>query len=126
MRFLINTSTDFAAFFARVALGAVMFPHGAQKLLGWFDGPGYTNTMKFFESQGFPTALGLLAIIAEFFGAIGLIVGFLGRLAAFGIGCVMAVAVYKVHLANGFFMDWGNTQQAEGFEYHILAIALAL
>ena len=126
MRFLINTRTDFAAFVARIALGAVMFPHGAQKLLGWFGGYGYSATMQFFESQGFPTALAILAIVAEFFGAIGLIIGFLGRVAAFGIGCVMAVAIYKVHLPNGFFMDWGNTQKGEGYEYHILALALAL
>ena len=126
MRFLFATRTDFAALVARVALGAVMFPHGAQKLLGWFGGYGYSATMQYFAQQGFPAALSFLAIVAEFFGAIGLIIGFLGRIAAFGIGCVMAVAVATVHYQVGFFMNWGGTQKGEGFEYHILALALAL
>jgi len=126
MRFLFATRTDYGALVARLALGAVMFPHGAQKLLGWFGGYGYRGTMDFFASQGIPTLFGLLAIIAEFFGAIGLIVGFLGRLAAFGIGCVMAVAIGMVHAPVGFFMNWAGSQKGEGFEYHILAIGLAL
>jgi putative oxidoreductase len=127
MKLLFATRTDFTALVARVALGAVMFPHGAQKLLGWFGGYGYSATMQYFASQGFPTALSFLAIVAEFFGSIGLIIGFLGRIAAFGIACVMAVAVATVHSQVGFFMNWGSTpQRGEGFEYHILAIALAL
>ncbi len=82
--------------------------------------------MEFFTTQmGIPWIFALLAIVAEFFGALGLISGLLTRVAAFGIACVMAVAV-TMHWSNGFFMNWYGTQQGEGFEYHLLAIAIAV
>ena len=111
---------------ARLALGLVMFPHGAQKMLGWFGGNGFTATIGFFTGQGIPAPLAFLDIVAEFFGSLGLIVGLLGRVAAFGNFCVMVVAILAVHLPNGFFMNWSGQQAGEGFEYHLLAIALAL
>jgi putative oxidoreductase len=107
-------------------LGLVMFPHGAQKMLGWFGGHGFSGTMGFFTHQGIPAPLAFLAIAAEFFGGLGLIVGFLSRIAAFGVLCNMAVAVLTVHFHNGFFMNWAGTNKGEGFEYHLLAIAMAL
>jgi putative oxidoreductase len=104
-----------------------MFPHGAQKLLGLFGGFGFSGTMQYFTStMGLPYGLALLVIAAEFFGALGLIFGLLTRVAALGIGCVMAGAIYLVHLPNGFFMNWSGKQAGEGFEYHILALGIAL
>jgi putative oxidoreductase len=104
-----------------------MFPHGAQKLLGWFGGHGYTNTISFFtQNMGIPSPLAFLVIVIEFFGAIALVVGFLGRLAALGIGTVLAVAAFKVNLVNGFFMNWNGNNAGEGYEYHILGAAIAL
>lgn len=123
---LIHTEGGIAPLIARLALGITIFPHGAQKLLGWFDGGGFSGTMGFLTSQGFPAALAFLAIVAEFFGSLGLITGLLSRVAAFGISCVMLVAATTVHLSNGFFMNWLGNQQGEGFEYHILAVSLAL
>jgi putative oxidoreductase len=73
-----------------------------------------------------PAAFAVLAIAAEFLGSLGLITGFLSRIAAFGIAMNMLVAVKMVHGANGFFMNWYGNQKGEGFEYHILAIGLAL
>jgi putative oxidoreductase len=126
MKRLLATSDSWALTASRLALGLVMFPHGAQKMLGWFGGPGFTATMGFFTGQGIPAPLAFLAIVAEFFGSLGLIVGLLGRVAAFGIFCVMVVAILAVHLPNGFFMNWSGQQAGEGFEYHVLAIGLAL
>jgi len=126
MKRLLATYDSWALTGSRLALGLVMFPHGAQKMLGWFGGNGFTGTMGFFTSQGIPAPLAFLAIVAEFFGSLGLIVGLLGRVAAFGIFCNMVVAILAVHLANGFFMNWFGKQAGEGFEYHILAIGLAL
>jgi putative oxidoreductase len=126
MKRLLATDDAWALAVARLALGLVMFPHGAQKMLGWFGGQGFTATMGFFTSQGIPAPLAFLAIVAEFFGSLGLIVGLLGRVAAFGIFCVMVVAILAVHLPNGFFMNWSGKQAGEGFEYHLLAIGLAL
>jgi len=126
MNRLLATDNAWTLAVARLALGVVIFPHGAQKMLGWFGGQGFTATMGFFTGQGVPAPLALLAIVAEFFGSLGLIVGLLGRVAAFGIFCVMVVAILTVHLPNGFFMNWLGKQAGEGFEYHLLAIGLAL
>ncbi len=110
----------------RLVLGVVMLAHGAQKMLGWFGGYGFSGTMGFFEHMGIPAPFAFLAIAAEFFGGLGLILGFLSRIAAFGVLCNMVVAVLTVHIHNGFFMNWAGTKKGEGFEYHLLAIAMAL
>jgi putative oxidoreductase len=124
---LMQTDDDWGMLLVRLALGIVIFPHGAQKLLGWFGGNGFAGTMQFFTGQlGLPAVVAFLVIIAEFFGALSLIVGFLGRVGAFGVICVMLGAIFMVHLPNGFFMNWYGSQQGEGFEYHLLAIGMAL
>jgi putative oxidoreductase len=127
MKFLFRTNNSFAPTLARLTLGIVMFPHGAQKVLGLFGGYGFSGTMKFFtEQMHIPALFAFLAIAAEFLGSLGLITGFLSRIAAFGIAVNMAVAVVMVHASNGFFINWFGNQKGEGFEYHILAIGLAL
>ena len=126
MKKLMLTDDDVSRFLVRLFLGLVMFPHGAQKLLGWFGGSGYSGTMQFFTTQlGLPAIVVILVIVAEFFGALGLIVGFLSRVAAFGILCVMLGAMFMIHLEVGFFMNWTGTQKGEGFEFHLLALGLA-
>jgi len=124
---LVHTSNNSAITILRLALAVVFSAHGAQKMLGWFGGYGFSATMGFFTHQmGIPALFAFLAICAEFFGGLGLIVGFLGRIAAFGIMCNMIVAVMMVHAKNGFFMNWAGNQKGEGFEYHVLAIAALL
>ncbi|ALC14873.1 putative membrane protein YphA, DoxX/SURF4 family [Desulfuromonas soudanensis] len=124
---LMNTGEGTAPLVLRVMLGLVFFPHGAQKVLGWFGGHGLSGTLDFFtQTMGVPLILALLVIAAEFLGALGLIVGLLTRVAAFGIGCVMLGAIALVHWQNGFFMNWGGKQGGEGFEYHLLALAISL
>ena len=123
---LVRTDDDITGFILRALLGIVFFPHGAQKVLGWFGGYGFEGTMASFERMGIPAIFALLAILAEFLGSIGLLTGFLTRVAAFGITCNMVVAVFMVHLKNGFFMNWFGNQKGEGFEYHILVIAITL
>jgi putative oxidoreductase len=110
----------------RLALAAVMFPHGAQKLLGWFGGPGVAGTMHFFTGKmHIPAPLGVLVILVEFFGPLLLVVGLLTRVAALAIGIDMLVAMLTVHLGNGFFANWSGRQKGEGIEYFIYAIAIA-
>lgn len=124
---LIQTDNDFTSLLLRLTLGIVMFPHGMQKTLGWFDGPGFSGAMGFFTQQmGIPAFLGFLAITAEFAGSIGLLTGLFSRVAAFGISMNMIVAILMVHHSNGFFMNWFGTQKGEGFEYHLLAIGLGI
>ena len=126
-RKLISTSNDFTLTLVRLVLGVVFFAHGAQKMLGWFGGYGFHGTMVFFTQMlQVPAPLVFLAICAEFFGGLGLIVGLLGRVAAFGILVNMLVAVFTVHIHNGFFANWSGQQKGEGIEYHLLAIALGL
>ncbi|MHB8735987.1 MAG: DoxX family protein [Terriglobales bacterium] len=126
-RKLLATPDDWVSLVARLGLGLVMFPHGAQKMLGWFGGYGFHGTLQFFTgAMHLPALLGVLAILAEFLGSLGLIAGLLGRIAAFGIGCNMVAAVLMVHGQNGFFMDWAGNQKGEGFEYHILALTLVV
>ncbi len=127
MRRLLSTPNDPVLTMLRLVLGVVMFAHGAQKMLGWFGGPGYAGTMGAFEhGLHIPAPLAFLAICAEFFGGMGLILGFLGRVAAFGIICNMAVALILIHRHVGFFMNWTGKQGGEGFEYHLLALAIAV
>jgi len=124
-RKLISTSDDYAITIARLVLGLVFFAHGAQKMLGWFGGYGFNGTMNFFtQMMHIPAPFAFLAICAEFFGGLGLIVGFLSRVAAFGISMNMLVAIFTVHIHNGFFANWTGQQKGEGFEYHLLALAL--
>jgi putative oxidoreductase len=109
----------------RLVLGVVFFAHGAQKMLGWFGGFGFSGTMGFFTgTMHIPAPLAFLAIAAEFFGGLGLILGFFTRIAAFSIAVNMAVAIATVHHAFGFFMNWAGTQKGEGFEYHLLVLAM--
>lgn len=124
LRRLLLTSNDFTLTVARLVMGIIFFAHGAQKALGWFGGPGYTATMTNFEHMGVPSVFAFLAIAAEFLGGLGLILGLLGRVAAFGVMCNMAVAIATVHLPNGFFMNWTGQKPGEGFEFHLLALAL--
>ena len=127
LQLLLRTDDSAAPLLARLALGLVMFPHGAQKALGWFGGYGFDATMGFFTGTlHIPSFLAFLAILAEFGGSLGLILGFLSRLSAFGIAVTMGVAIFMAHAGNGFFMNWSGTQKGEGFEYHLLAIGLAL
>jgi len=125
-RFLA-TRNDISLTILRIALALVMLPHGAQKLLGVFGGFGFTGTMHFFTTtMGIPYIFALMAVLAESIGSLGLLFGFFTRLCAFGIGVTMAVAALMVHVQNGFFMNWFGTQAGEGFEYHLLAVGMAL
>jgi putative oxidoreductase len=120
-KILFNTKDDIALFVLRIILGGVFIPHGMQKILG------FSATMDAFTVHlGIPPILAFCAILAETLGPLGLITGLLTRVAAFGIAVNMIVCVYLNHWQNGFFMNWFGNQKGEGFEYHILVIAIAL
>jgi putative oxidoreductase len=123
---LLETDDDTGVFMLRVLLGIVFFPHGAQKVFGWFGGQGFAGTMAGFEKMGIPAFFAFLAIMAESCGSLGLLTGFLTRVAAFGITCNMIVAVAMLHYRNGFFMNWFGQKHGEGFEYHMLVMAITI
>jgi putative oxidoreductase len=124
---LLSTSADVAPTVARASLGLIMFPHGAQHALGWFGGYGFAGTLTWMtDTLGFPAPLAALAIATELVAPFALVLGLGGRLAALGIAGLMLGAT-STHLPNGFFMNWFGTLPAgvEGFEYHLIALALA-
>ena len=122
-----STDTSWVLLVQRVVLGLVILPHGLQKLFGAFGGYGYTGTMAFFtETIGAPAPVGWLVIVSDSLGALALILGLGTRLAAFGTIATMLGAVLLWHLPHGFFMNWDGNQAGEGFEFHLLALALAI
>ena len=127
MKYLFQTNDNFSYWVPRVMLGCVMFPHGTQKLLGWFGGFGFTNSMTYFtQTAGLPWVVAFLIIMGESFGSLGLVLGFFTRLSAFGLICIMLGAIITVHIPNGFFMNWFGKQAGEGFEYHLLVIGISI
>jgi putative oxidoreductase len=126
LKFLFYTKGDVSTLFARLFLGIVILPHGLQKLLGMYGGGGYEATLAYFVKGGIPEFIAFLIIIAESIGAIGLIIGFLGRICALAIIVIMTGAIFSVHTKYGFFMNWSGAQSGEGYEYHLLAIGLGL
>ena len=123
---LVATGDSIAPVFLRLALGLMMFPHGAQKLLGWFGGFGFTNSMGYFTGTvGAPWAVGLLVILGEFFGSLLLLAGFGTRFAAASLVVIMLGAAWQLR-GNGFFMNWFGNQKGEGLEFFLLAVGLGL
>lgn len=123
---LVATGDSFAPLFLRVALGIMMFPHGAQKLLGWFGGYGYTGTMGYFTGTvGAPYVVGLLVILGEFFGSLMLVAGVGTRFAAASLALIVLGAAWQLR-GNGFFMNWFGNQKGEGIELFILAVGIAV
>ena len=123
---LLDTRDDWTLTLIRVVAGGVMLPHGMQKMFGWFGGAGFTATLHNFSLRGFPAPLVFLVIMAEFFGSLGLILGCLSRIAAFGIAVDMAVAAITTTSHFGMFINWSGKQKGEGMEYQFLMIGMTL
>lgn len=127
MKAFFQTDDTWTGLILRLTLGLVMFPHGAQKLLGWYGGFGFSGTMGFFtETMHLPWLIAFLVIIGESFGSVALLLGFLTRFTAASLAVIMLGAVTMVHLPNGFFMNWFGKQAGEGYEYHLLVIGISL
>lgn len=123
---LFKTEGSTALFIIRVVLGTVMFAHGAQKLLGWFGGQGFSGTMGVFTTMmGLPGVVAFLVIIAESLGSLALIAGVLTRFTAASFMLIMLGAIATVHWPKGFFMNWFGQPQGEGFEYHLLVLGMS-
>jgi putative oxidoreductase len=127
LRRVAGTEPRLALTIARLGLGAVMFPHGAQKVLGWYGATSFGSSYTFFVANlHMPGPLAVFTILLELVSAVALVFGLLTRVAAFVMLAIMAMAIALVHAPHGFFMNWYGAKQGEGFEYHLLAITLAL
>jgi putative oxidoreductase len=125
MKALFQTTDSWAGLILRVMLGVVIFPHGAQKLLGWYGGNGFSGTIGFFTGQmHLPWLVAFLIIIGEAFGGLSLLAGFMTRFTAASLAIIMLGAIALVHWPHGFFMNWFGKQAGEGFEYHLLFMAI--
>lgn len=126
MNALFKTDDSWASLVLRVSLGVVMFAHGAQKLLGWFGGNGFSGTMGFFTNvMHLPWLIAFLVIIGESLGSVALVAGLLTRFTAASFIVIMLGAIATTHWPVGFFMNWFGKQQGEGFEYHLLVIGMS-
>ncbi len=121
----LKTDDAYSSLILRVAMGLIIFPHGAQKVFGWFGGFGFSGTMGFFTDQmHIPALIAFLVIMGESLGALALMTGFLTRFSAASLAVIMLGAITLSHWSNGFFMNWFGNQAGEGFEYHLLVIAI--
>lgn len=124
---VLKTHPNIGFSIARLTLGLVIFPHGAQKLLGLFGGYGYSATMELFTSKmGLPGFVAFAVIMIEFFGSISLILGFVSRFWALSLTGMFAGIIFTTQLEHGFFMNWFGNQSGEGYEYSLLVIGIAL
>lgn len=125
---LLKTDASKAGLLLRCVLAVAIFPHGAQKALGWFGGFGVAGTLAYFRSLGVPTLLGVLGIAAEFLGPLMLVAGLGTRVAAIGIAGMMIGAAVLVHRPYGFFINWFGQHPLgkEGYEYQLLALGVAI
>ena len=124
---ILATDANVASTILRVVLALVMFPHGAQKMLGWFGGYGFSGTMGFLTGQiGMPWFAAFGVVLLEFFGPLLLLVGLGTRVIGAGFAAIMVGAIATVHMSHGFFMNWSGQQPGEGFEYHLLVIGMGL
>ena len=124
---IFNTNNDLTGLIIRLTLGLILFPHGAQKMLGIFGGYGFSGTMNFFTGTlNLPWIIGFFVIIIEFVGALSFIAGFASRIWSALTIILFIGIIFTSHLDNGFFMNWFGNQKGEGYEYHLLIIGLSL
>ncbi len=123
---ILKTDNDYTGLIIRLTLGIVMFPHGAQKILGWYGGPGFQAELGHLQEMGIPWLVAVMVILIEFFGAISLIIGLVSRLWAIAFGGLFIGIIFMEHFQYGFFMNWFGNQEGEGYEYHLLVIGLCL
>lgn len=124
---ILATNSDWVLTLARSVLGIIFFAHGAQKMFGWFGGPGLGQTLRTMTGHvGLPASVAFCAVAVECFGGAALILGLLGRIAALGIAVILVSAILMVHGRYGLFLNWFGDRKGNGIEYHLLAIALAI
>lgn len=104
----------------RLTLAFILWPHGTQKVLGWFGGAGWEGTYRAFtEKMGIPPFLAKVAMLTESFAPICLVLGVFTRIAALSVIILMTVAITK-HVKNGYFSNWSGKKAGEGVEFHLL------
>jgi len=124
---IFGTNNDWPSLVTRLTIGLILIPHGAQKMLGWLGGYGFSGTMNYFTNTvNLSWIVAFMIIVIEFIGALSLIVGFASRIWAVLVIFLMIGIIVTAHFENGFFMNWYGSQKGEGYEYHLLVIGLSI
>ncbi|GGH03216.1 DoxX family protein [Pedobacter zeae] len=123
---LLSSESSFAPLILRVTFAVVIWPHGSQLLLGWFGGPGYSNSMAMFGAFALPAMISFLVIAIQFFGSLFILFGLFTRITSVAAIILFLGMIFKAHIQVGFFMNWSGTLQGEGYEYHFLVIGILL
>lgn len=128
MELVLGTFPSVSLLLVRITLGAIFFAHGAQKVFGWFGGPGLRGTIGYFrQALNIPPPLTVMAALTEWVGGLTLMVGLLARPAALGVAVVSGVAIVKVHWPNGFFINWAQEPgRGHGFEMNLALLGMSL
>lgn len=127
MEQFFSSQNNWAGLLLRVTIAVVLFPHGAQKLLGWFGGFGFDGTMQYFtQTVKLPYIIGLLVILIEFFAPIALVLGVGSKILAAVIAILFVGIMFTSSINHGFFMNWLGNQAGEGYEFFLLAIGASL
>lgn len=119
---ICRTDANNAIALTRIVIGLVFAMHGSQKLFGLFGGGGLEGTAGYMSSLGLEPSylMALLAGSGEFFGGLLLLLGLFARPAAIATAAVSLVALFTVHINNGFFMS------NNGFEYILVLLATSI
>jgi putative oxidoreductase len=120
---LLHTEPDYVTLLLRVIAGIIILPYGLKKL-GWLKGPG-NNSFSKMREMGVPLLLSWLITIAQTLGAIALLVGFLGRIAAAG-NLVIMFGAMLYHVKDGWSMNWYGEKKGEGIEYFVMLLGILL
>ncbi|MCE3227363.1 MAG: hypothetical protein K0S32_1914 [Bacteroidetes bacterium] len=124
---LATAGVNWAPVLVRLSIAIVMWPHGAQLLLGWFGGYGFKGTMVFLqEESGLPWIAAFLVIMIQFFGSLFILVGLFTRLCAYAMFIIVIGMIFNGHTEHGFFMNWFGSQKGEGYEFHLLLLGLCI
>ncbi len=123
---ITNTRNGLDLTLLRLALGGVLFAHGAQKMLGWFGGGGFNATINGFgQYMHISAPVAVMVIFIEFFGSLLIITGAFTRIAALAVFGLFIGIVLFTHTGS-FFMNWGGDAKGEGLEYFLLIYGMAL
>ncbi len=123
---LLQTTENWGATALRIGLGLILFTHGAGAMLGWFGGYGFKATAQFLQHNfSLPWVVAAFVICVQFFGSIMLMTGMGTRIAALGVlGMFIGMAIN--HIDHGLHMNWSGQKAGEGYEYHLLVMAMCL
>ncbi|AYZ11560.1 DoxX family protein [Chryseobacterium arthrosphaerae] len=128
-QWIVSGDDTWSPLILRLTLGIVLFPHAAQKLFGWFEGPGLKGEMDYMTTHvGLSPIVAATAIAIESLGTLFLLLGAWTKITAIAVFSLFVGMIVTDHASHGSFMNWFGKMPAgaEGFEYHLLVLGICL